>query len=35
MKGIKEKREEPMTDEVSTTEFTNPNVKVVYKKIKP
>jgi hypothetical protein len=34
MKGIKEKREEPMTDEVST-DFTNPNVKVVYKKIKP
>ena len=33
MKAIKESKEEPMTDEVSP-EFLNPNVKIVYKKIK-
>jgi len=34
MKAIKESKGEPMTDEVSP-EFLNPNVKIVYKKIKP
>ena len=32
MKALKEKKEEPMTDEVA--EFKNSNVKVIYKKIK-
>ena len=32
MKALKEKQEEPMSDEVA--EFKNPNVKVIYKKIK-
>ena len=33
MKGLRENKQEAMTDEV-TTEFKNPNVKVIYKKIK-